>query len=61
MIVDNRGDASHEGQPCRHVQVEMKGLAEPANERQTEEEKRNKYKRQGQQCLQCMLWSTNHM
>lgn len=39
MIVDNRGDAGHEGQTCRHVQVEMEGLAEPANERQIEEEK----------------------
>lgn len=39
MIVDNRGDASHEGQTCRHVQVKMGGLAEPANKHQTQEEK----------------------
>lgn len=32
MVVDNRGDASHEGQACRHVQVKMEGLAEPARE-----------------------------
>lgn len=38
MIVDDRGDASHEGQSCRHVQVKMEGLAEPANECQKEEE-----------------------
>ena len=29
MIIDNRGDASHEGQSCRHVQMKMEGLAEP--------------------------------
>ncbi len=39
MIVDNRSDASHEGQTCRHVQVKMEGLAEPANEHKIEEEK----------------------
>lgn len=33
MIVDNRGDGSHEGQSCRHVQVKMEGLAEPEKER----------------------------
>lgn len=37
MIVDNRSDASHEGQTRRHVQVKMEGLAEPANERQIEQ------------------------
>lgn len=36
MIVDNRSDASHEGQTCRHVQVKMERLAESANEYQTE-------------------------
>lgn len=30
MIVDNGGDASHEGQTCRHVEVKMERLAEPA-------------------------------
>lgn len=39
MVVDNRGDAGHEGQTCRHVQVKIEGLAEPASEHQTEEEK----------------------
>lgn len=34
MIVDYRGDASHECQRRRHVQVKMEGLAEPADERQ---------------------------
>lgn len=38
MIVDNRGDASHEGQSCRHVQVKMEGLTEPANKHQIEKE-----------------------
>lgn len=31
MIVDDRSDAGHEGQSCRHVQVKMEGLTEPAN------------------------------
>lgn len=31
MIVDNRGDASHKGKTCRHVQVKMVGLAEPTS------------------------------
>lgn len=31
MVVDNRGDASHEGQTCGHVEVKMEGLAEPAS------------------------------
>lgn len=35
MIVDNRRDTSHEGQTCRHVQVKMEGLAEPANKHLT--------------------------
>lgn len=39
MIVDNRSDASHEGQACRHVQVKMEGLAKPVNVHQTQEEK----------------------
>lgn len=30
MIVDDRGDTSHEGQSCRHVEVKMERLAEPA-------------------------------
>lgn len=30
VIVDNGGDASHEGQTCRHVEVKMERLAEPA-------------------------------
>lgn len=34
MIVDDGGDASHEGQTCRHVEVKMERLAEPAK-RQT--------------------------
>lgn len=38
MIVDNSGDASHEGQSCRHVQVKMEGLTEPANKHQIEKE-----------------------
>lgn len=32
MIVDNRGDASHEGKTCRHVEVKMERLAEPATQ-----------------------------
>lgn len=32
MIVDNRGDASHEGKTCRHVEVKMERLAEPAKQ-----------------------------
>lgn len=41
MIVDDRGDAGHEGQRCRHVQVKMEGLSEPANERWIEKETKN--------------------
>lgn len=39
MVVDNRGDASHEGQTCGHVEVKMEGLAEPANKQTHAEEK----------------------
>ena len=40
MIVDDRCDASHEGQSCRHVQMKMERLAESESEHQrgTEEE-----------------------
>lgn len=31
VIVDDGGDARHEAQSCRHVQVEVEGLAEPGN------------------------------
>lgn len=41
MVVDNRGDASHEGQSCRHVQVKMERLAESANECQRERERKD--------------------
>lgn len=34
MIVDNGGDASHEGQAGRHVEVKMERLAEPAKNKQ---------------------------
>lgn len=34
MIVDNRSDASHESQSCRHVEVKMEGLGKPENKRQ---------------------------
>lgn len=30
MIINNGCDPCHEGQTCRHVQVQVKGLAEPA-------------------------------
>lgn len=33
MIVDDRSDASHEGQTSRHVQVKVEGLGEPAIDR----------------------------
>lgn len=36
MIVDNRGDASHERQTGRHVEVKMERLAEPANNSECE-------------------------
>lgn len=42
MIVDNRGDASHEGQSRRHVQVKMERLAESANACQIKTENKKK-------------------
>lgn len=36
MIVDDGSDAGHEGQSCRHVQVQMERLAEPENTRKTD-------------------------
>ena len=29
MVVDDGGDPRHEGQACRHVQVQVEGLGEP--------------------------------
>ena len=40
MIVDHRGDSSHERHPGRHVQVEMAGLGHPEiRARETERER----------------------
>lgn len=36
MIVDDGGDAGHEGQSCRHVQVQVERLAEPGNTRRVD-------------------------
>lgn len=63
MIVDNRSDASHEGQACRHVQVKMEGLAEPVNG-QTQEKKGFESAKQmlnsdGQRNRDICLWFTN--
>lgn len=39
MIVDDGGDARHESQSCRHVQVQVEGLAEPGNKHHIKTEK----------------------
>lgn len=45
MIVDDRCDASHEGQSCRHVQMKVERLAEPENEHQRGIDRRKRVKR----------------
>lgn len=42
MIVDNRGDASHESQSCRHVEMKMEGLGKPERTNSRQKKKRIK-------------------
>lgn len=65
MIVDNRSDASHEGQACRHIQVKMEGLAKPVNGHQTQEEKgfesaKQMFNNGGQRSKNICFWLFTH-